>query len=183
MGAEFFAVEAWGASPELAFDKIRQEYGHQVGYAGYSGTIVEKDSFIIFPLPEGADPEAHALKIAEEDPRIADKWGPAGCFVLKEAQVTVVKITKKKVGNERYDNLARATVVYSIRGCSTGVCFGMYHTLEEAEGAAKDYAAKYLEKVEIKKEVVAPSDTLFVYEPENADECFGHYLFFGYAPY
>lgn len=169
MGAEFFMVEAWGTSPELAFDKIRQEYGHQVGYAGYSGTIVEKNSFIIFPLPEGADPEAYAQKIAEED--------------LKEAQVTGIKITKKKVGNERYDNLARAIVVYSIRGCSTGACYGMYHTLEEAEEAAKDYAVKYLEKVEIKKEVVAPSDTLFVYEPENADECLGHYLFFGYAPY
>lgn len=183
MGAEFFMVEAWGTSPELAFDKIRQEYGHQVGYAGYSGTIVEKDSFIIFPLPEGADPEAHALKIAEEDPRIADKWGPAGCFVLKEAQVTGIKITKKKVGNERYDNLARAIVVYSIRGCSTGACYGMYHTLEEAEEAAKSYAVKYLEKVELRKEVVAPSDTLFVYELENVDECLGHYLFFGYAPY
>ena len=59
----------------------------------------------------------------------------------------------------------------------------MYHTLEEAEEAAKDYAVKYLEKVEIKKEVVAPSDTLFVYELENVDECLGHYLFFGYAPY
>ena len=70
MGAEFFVVEAWGASPELAFDKVRREYGYQVGYAGYSGTIVEKNSFIIFPLPEGADPEAYAQKIAEEDPRI-----------------------------------------------------------------------------------------------------------------
>jgi len=182
MGAEFFAVEAWGASPELAFDKIRQEYGHQVGYAGYSGTIVEKDSFIIFPLPEGADPEAHALKIAEEDPRI-DKWGPAGCFVLKEAQTTGVRLTKKKVGNEKYDHLARATVLYSVRGCSTGACYGMYPTLEEAEEAAKCYAAKYLEKIELRKEVVAPSDILFVYEPENADECLGHYFFFGYAPY
>ena len=95
MGAEFFAVEAWGASPELAFDKIRQEYGHQVGYAGYSGTIVEKDSFIIFPLPEGADPEAYAQEIAEEDPRIADKWDQL-MLVLKEAQATGIKVTKKK---------------------------------------------------------------------------------------
>lgn len=182
MGAEFFIVEAWGASPELAFDKVRQEYGHKVGYAGDSGTIVEKDSFIIFPLPEGADPEAYAQKIAVEDPRI-DKWGPAGCFILKQAQVNGIKITKKKVANERYDHLQRATVVYSIRGCSTGTCYGMCHTLEEAEEAAKDYTAKYLEKIEIRKEVVAPSDTLFIYEPENEDECFGHYLFFGYAPY
>ncbi len=182
MGAKFFAVEAWGASPELAFDKIRQEYGHQVGYAGYSGTIVEKDSFIIFPLPEGVDPEKYAEKIVEEDLRI-NTCGPAGCFILKEARTKEeIKINKRKVGIERHDNLARATVVYSVRGCS-GACYGMYHTLEEAEDAAKDYTAKYLEKIEIRKEVVAPSDTLFIYEPENEDECVGHYLFFGYASY
>jgi len=35
--------------------------------------------------------------------------GPAGCFVLKEAQVTGIKITKKKVGNERYDNLLKSS--------------------------------------------------------------------------
>ena len=109
--------------------------------------------------------------------------GLTGCFILKEAQATGIKVTKKKVGNKRYDNLARAIVVYSIRGCSTGACYGMYHTLEEAEEAAKSYAAKYMEKIELRKEVVAPSDILFVYEPENADECLGHYFFFGYAPY
>ena len=53
----------------------------------------------------------------------------------------------------------------------------MYHTLEEAEEAAKSYAAKHMEKIELRKEVVAPSDILFVYEPENADECLGHYFF------
>jgi len=72
--------------------------------------------FIVFPLPEGVDPGEYALKIAEEDPRI-DKWGPAGCFVLKEAQTTGVRLTKKKAGNEKYDHLARATVLYCVRGC------------------------------------------------------------------
>jgi hypothetical protein len=182
MGAEFFTVEAWGASPEAAFDKIRQEYGRMYGCSGYSGTIVEKDSFIIFPLPEGANPEEYAVRIALEDPRI-DKWGPAGCFVLKEARTAEVKIKGRKVEEERDDHLTRAVILYSVNGCSTGACYGMYPTLEEAEEAAKNYAAKHLEKIELKKEVVAPSNTLFIYEPEDADEYMGHYFFFGYAPY
>lgn len=66
-----------------AVDRARWDYGH----AGYTGTIAEKHSFRFIARCEN---EEAALALAhkmldEEDPRIADKWGPAGAITYPRA--------------------------------------------------------------------------------------------------
>ena len=50
---------------------------------GYTGTIYEKRSFVLIDLPKGKDPMKYAQElISKEDPRVDDKWGPAGAIDL-----------------------------------------------------------------------------------------------------
>lgn len=83
MGATTFFTEAIGGNAQHAFacavDDARYDYGHR----GYTGTIAEKNSFVMIKVPEGKDPYdfAHDL-IKAKDPRVDDKWGPAGCIEL-----------------------------------------------------------------------------------------------------
>lgn len=44
------------------------------------GTIVETDSFRMIDVPDGESPSEFACRLMDEDDeRIRDKWGPAGC--------------------------------------------------------------------------------------------------------
>lgn len=82
MGAEDFVDYAEGATAEEAFRRMKDAKAWEFGHGGYSGTIAEKHSFVMLsarPLPRQ---EATALAwqlIEDDDERIADKWGPAGC--------------------------------------------------------------------------------------------------------
>ena len=85
MGADTFGAKAKGKTAEHAFREAvrRAEYDH--GHAGYTGTIAEKDSYVMIPVPAEykARPQDYARKLVEDsDPRIDDKWGPAGCIEL-----------------------------------------------------------------------------------------------------
>jgi len=83
MGACDFCTTAKGKTAREAFrtavDQARYEYGH----GGYTGTIAEKDKFVMIPLPKDKEPADYAYELIEAcDARIDDKWGPAGCFDL-----------------------------------------------------------------------------------------------------
>jgi hypothetical protein len=83
MGAAIFFTRAKGKTARAAFDAAvsAAEYDH--GHSGYTGTIAEKDQFVMIPLPQGQDAKAFAdLLIENRDGRIDDKWGPAGCIQL-----------------------------------------------------------------------------------------------------
>ena len=83
MGAEVFFAKTSGKNKQEAFKNAIEDAYYQHGHDGYTGSIAEKDSFVMIPLPEGEDPYTYADKlIDEEDRRIDDKWGPAGCFDL-----------------------------------------------------------------------------------------------------
>lgn len=85
MGATSFMNTVEGfPTAKAAFDAARAAAREDFGSGGYTGTIAEKDSFVIIPLPKGTEPYAYARKMleAEYDPRITDKWGPAGCIEL-----------------------------------------------------------------------------------------------------
>lgn len=83
MGADTFYCKAKGKNAKDAFNKAVEAAQYDHGHGGYSGTIAEKDDFIMITLPEGVNPSAYAYAlIDEEDSRIDDKWGPAGCFDL-----------------------------------------------------------------------------------------------------
>ena len=83
MGAETFTHRIKGKNAKDAFRQAVAEAQYDYGHRGYTGTIAEKDSFVMIPLPEGVHPVEYSYKLMDEgDKRIDDKWGPAGCFDL-----------------------------------------------------------------------------------------------------
>ena len=87
MGAEVFSTRARGGTASEAFNEAVEQAYYDYGHAGYTGTICEKDSFKMIEVPKGTDPELYADYLIDvDDPRIADKWGPAGCIDLGEGE-------------------------------------------------------------------------------------------------
>jgi hypothetical protein len=92
MGAEQFTVTARGATAREAFDAAVAEAQYDYGHAGYTGTIAEKDEYIVISGVSQDDgtgdmtrEQAVALAeklMAEDDPRVSDKWGPAGAIAF-----------------------------------------------------------------------------------------------------
>ena len=83
MGADVFMTTATGVSARDAFISAVREAQYECGHGGYTGTIAEKHNFNVIPLKEGLEPREYADKLIDDcDPRIDDKWGPAGCFDL-----------------------------------------------------------------------------------------------------
>jgi hypothetical protein len=84
MGAQEFWTLGIGKTAEEAFHSVVAQAKFDHGYAGYSGTIAEKGSFIL--LSNKVFEDAHAVETEAEhlmdknDKRISDKWGPAGCL-------------------------------------------------------------------------------------------------------
>jgi hypothetical protein len=89
MGAEQFITTAEGATVKEAFDAAREEAAYERGHRGYTGTIAEKDEFVIISDAVGMTrtmAEALAEKLLRDgDKRIDDKWGPVGVIRFGEA--------------------------------------------------------------------------------------------------
>jgi len=88
MGAETFVTTRFafdGITARQAFKDAQEEARHDYGHRGYTGTVAEKQSFVELPLVDGKDIFESAWHyIRECDPRIDDKWGPAGCVKGKD---------------------------------------------------------------------------------------------------
>jgi hypothetical protein len=83
MGADTFFVTWKAENPQRAFIEAVQQAQYDHGHAGYTGTLAEKDDFTMIPLPEGWEAHQYANKLIDEsDPRVDDKWGPAGCIEI-----------------------------------------------------------------------------------------------------
>jgi hypothetical protein len=83
MGASDFCVKGSGKTAKEAFNAAVEDARYEHGHSGYTGTIAEKDSFKMISVPDGIDPVEYAYQLLEEDDdRIADKWGSAGCIKL-----------------------------------------------------------------------------------------------------
>jgi hypothetical protein len=83
MGGTTFEHYASGALATDAFGRARDEAGYESGHGGYSGTIQEKGEFTVITNTPLLENEAYALAhklIEADDPRIRDKWGPAGAI-------------------------------------------------------------------------------------------------------
>lgn len=81
MGAENFTVWADGKTAKDAFDKAVAQAQYDYGHSGYTGSIAEKNEFVMIEVPKGEDPREYADElINDSDDRIDDKWGPAGCI-------------------------------------------------------------------------------------------------------
>jgi hypothetical protein len=87
MGASSFIARGKGNSAREAFNEAVQEACWEHGHGGYTGTIAEKDSFVMIDEKEMTRAEIRDyIETHWEDERIQDKWGPAGC--LKENELT-----------------------------------------------------------------------------------------------
>ncbi|MEU7863935.1 hypothetical protein [Nonomuraea sp. NPDC049141] len=67
-----------GATAEGAFDAAVEQARYDYGRRGYTGTIAEKDDFVIVASEPMTETEATALAdqlLRTDDPRIVDKWG------------------------------------------------------------------------------------------------------------
>lgn len=91
MGAtDFYALHRCDPSKvsmREAFASKRQEAQHENGHGGYTGTIAEKNSVFELTPPLGMAGDEEIVEWAqslvnEDDPRIRDKWGPAGAVRL-----------------------------------------------------------------------------------------------------
>ncbi len=87
MGAEEFTTVVRGATAEEAFRSAVEDAQYEHGHGGHSGTIAEKRSFVVITVPKDEDPRTFAERLlAEDDKRVCDKWGPAGCVQLGEGK-------------------------------------------------------------------------------------------------
>lgn len=88
MGAETFGTfvsrTPQTATPAAAFSRAVQDARWENGHGGYTGTIAEKDKFVAISTVETVEIARAVAKqlIDNDDPRIDDKWGPAGCIVV-----------------------------------------------------------------------------------------------------
>jgi hypothetical protein len=84
MGATTFFTRAKGKTARQAFVQACADARYMHGHGGYTGTIAEKRDFVIIAT---RNDKRDAFGMAEElidecDPRIDDKWGPAGCIQI-----------------------------------------------------------------------------------------------------
>lgn len=87
MGGTTFFVTSIGETVEEAFQNAVVRARYESGHGGYTGSIAEKNSFTMIPLPAGKAPYDYADELIDKcDKRIDDKWGPAGCFALGDGQ-------------------------------------------------------------------------------------------------
>lgn len=95
MGACEFSTTAKGKTAKEAFRNAVEDARHEHGHGGYSGTIAEKHDFTMIAPPvtraecvSDMDFENKAQEFADsllsnDDHRVADKWGPAGCIQIR----------------------------------------------------------------------------------------------------
>jgi len=85
MGAYEFVTAATGDTAAEAFGYAVSDARNMHGHGGYTGTIAEKNEFVMVAETPMSTDDARQLArtlIDESDPRIIDKWGPAGCISL-----------------------------------------------------------------------------------------------------
>lgn len=87
MGAMTFFTEGSGADVRQAFSEARERAAWEHGHGGYTGTLAEKSEYVVVqdkPLAGSEAVELGGKLIDQRDPRIDDKWGPAGAIAIGE---------------------------------------------------------------------------------------------------
>ena len=89
MGSTTFCQTVHGETAIEAFNFAQEEARYDHGHSGYTGTIAEKHDFVMIDLPEeyAKLPVKYSEKLfMDDDPRIDNKWGPAGCIDLGDSK-------------------------------------------------------------------------------------------------
>jgi hypothetical protein len=87
VGASTFETYRDGTDVHDAFSDAVEEAGWEHGHDGYSGTIAEKTEYeIITRQPMSYDDATRLANdlLHRDDPRVADKWGPAGAIPVRQ---------------------------------------------------------------------------------------------------
>lgn len=113
MGACSFTNVAYAKTAKEAFKSCVEDAIYENGNGSYSGTIKEKDDFVIIKLPKGKKIDNFINeKIGDND-----KWGPAYCIqVDKEAQTIEQEVAAgSRVENKPYKGTRKWEMVYTVR--------------------------------------------------------------------
>lgn len=94
MGATVFKTFSVGYDIASAFRSEVEHAQYMYGHGGYTGTIAEKVDFIEIKVPNGRDTYDYVDQLLavgkyfndNPDPRIEDKWGPAGGIKLRDLE-------------------------------------------------------------------------------------------------
>ena len=154
MGGMTFVETAEGADLNSAFSKAVASARWSYGNDGYTGTLAEKDAVVQVydrPVPlQVAQAMADGL-IEQNDPRISDKWGPAGAIPLSSlnGDSITVEVTLRNPelhhGRPSQEALASALPksvtqggkrVFSIREMGRATCTLGAPTVDSGQGRA-----------------------------------------------
>jgi hypothetical protein len=189
MGTERFSCETRGITPLQAFDLAITDAEHFYGSRGYTGTIAEKDDFIMIQVPKNKNPREYAYELLQKyDDRISNKWGPAGCILIEKndykysKQVEVENLIKS--GTKKWET------IYKIieEDLNKNKVIDQAKTKIEALKKAKKLAIKNQQtyKIIIDKILTNHDNLEAVIKPKELESNKGKqpgnlYMFFGFA--
>ena len=82
MPAQPFIKEVWSTSVERGFDRLvakAKKIAHDAGFYGRSGTIAEKDDYVVVKVPRGTDPREFVRLIMEDETGVSSDLLDAIC--------------------------------------------------------------------------------------------------------
>lgn len=83
MSAMTFEQYQEGADIRVAFREAVGLAAYEHGHSGYTGSLAEKSEWVVTwhdPVPLDEAP------VDFDDPRVADKWGPAGAIRIRDEE-------------------------------------------------------------------------------------------------
>ena len=95
MGGTTFETYAKGDSVSAAFEEARRQASFENGHGGYTGTIAEKDGYVVIQSTPVSKARAYQMAqdlIEKDDPRLSDTWGPAGAIAVGASESRTVEV-------------------------------------------------------------------------------------------
>ncbi|MDI6814330.1 MAG: hypothetical protein QMD10_12490 [Desulfitobacteriaceae bacterium] len=194
MGATTFWVTETGFTPKEAFKKAVDKARYMYGHGGYTGTIAEKDSFVMINVPQGKNPEKYAQELLNSEHEVADKWGPAGCILLEQTDIVVDReLPPEKVNIEKHSHKGprkwkTVYALYSKSNSQPAVLIGQFDDRTVAIDEAKKFALRHPGRCyEVRIEKVADGHDQVLCEIKAVRKTvkekvkINRYLFFGWA--
>ena len=191
MGSATFEQYADGADVAAAFIHARHAALAEAGHSSYSGTLAQKADFVVITRQVMNLDDAQQLAadlINGSDPRIDDKWGPAGAIAVRTATRTVIvdglsgqvpaRVTFDAPDLERVTGLALQRGLVTATESVTGGFLRSYsrsspypgHTFARGHGTAVGYTDGVAELTVAKSEEALHAQTV----PDG-------WLFFGWV--
>lgn len=189
MGGTTFYTKAEGKNPKEAFERAVKEAKYEYGNRGYTGTIAEKDDFVVIDCPKEMMHSHYAsYLIKENDPRISNNNSPAGCIFIEslrdaeeeEAEHTVIKTKIVNVPQKGTKKWETYYVLYA-----GGTMLDKQKLKKDALRVANTLATQYQTQIDIRieKHLEEGNTLTATVTPvlSNVQEAWNLYLFFGWA--